>query len=352
MVLDDTSLKINKLKNYIIMLWIGAAIAAAGALGSALLANHQAKKTRSANEKLANKEFEQNKEMWNLQNQYNSPSAQAARLKAAGINPAVQYGSGNVVGNSDSVPALDYSGAQSPAYDYSSSISQGLSAAQQFIQAKVSNATVQKANAEIKESQSRALLNEINAQNEAQKTPWIAKDMEAQLAMHRAQTDEIGQNILAIQANIGKTQLECEGMKLANQLFQDTYDQRVQSYSLQNDLTDSQIHEVNKKMQMYDAEIAQLKASAYQLMQLSTTYSHQNRLTRAQEVEINQLARNYKAEYDGIVARSGLSQKELNWYVGRQIAGIGGQIVGTAIGAATGIGALGAFSKTATKIGY
>lgn len=36
------------------------------------------------------------KEMWNLQNEYNTPEQQAARLKAAGINPAFVFGNGSV----------------------------------------------------------------------------------------------------------------------------------------------------------------------------------------------------------------------------------------------------------------
>lgn len=39
---------------------------------------------------------------WNLQNEYNSPVAQMERLRAAGLNPMLVYGSGNVTGNSSS----------------------------------------------------------------------------------------------------------------------------------------------------------------------------------------------------------------------------------------------------------
>lgn len=41
----------------------------------------------------------QNLAMWNLQNAYNDPSAQMLRLKAAGLNPNLVYGGGNVSGN-------------------------------------------------------------------------------------------------------------------------------------------------------------------------------------------------------------------------------------------------------------
>lgn len=37
---------------------------------------------------------------WNLQNQYNSPVEQMKRLREAGLNPMLVYGSGNVTGNS------------------------------------------------------------------------------------------------------------------------------------------------------------------------------------------------------------------------------------------------------------
>lgn len=43
--------------------------------------------------------------MFNLTNTYNSPSMQMQRLKAAGLNPNLVYGSGSVVGNTASSPS-------------------------------------------------------------------------------------------------------------------------------------------------------------------------------------------------------------------------------------------------------
>lgn len=40
--------------------------------------------------------------LWNMQNAYNSPVQQMQRLKAAGLNPMLVYGSGNVSGNASS----------------------------------------------------------------------------------------------------------------------------------------------------------------------------------------------------------------------------------------------------------
>lgn len=49
--------------------------------------------------KMQRQEFANNKEMWNLANQYNSPEMQMQRLEAAGLNKNLVYGSGSVVGN-------------------------------------------------------------------------------------------------------------------------------------------------------------------------------------------------------------------------------------------------------------
>jgi len=52
-----------------------------------------------ANRKAQDRAYDRNKEMWNLQNQYNSPGEQMKRLKDAGLNPNLAYGSGKVAGN-------------------------------------------------------------------------------------------------------------------------------------------------------------------------------------------------------------------------------------------------------------
>lgn len=89
---------------------IGALIAGgASLLGSALGFGSQ-KKTNKANMELAKyqnewqtqeneKAYQRNLQMWNLQNEYNSPTQQMARLRSAGLNPNLVYGSG-VTGNS------------------------------------------------------------------------------------------------------------------------------------------------------------------------------------------------------------------------------------------------------------
>jgi len=61
-------------------------IGAAGSLGSSLISNIGAKRREREAQK-------QNVEFWNMQNRYNTPKQQMQRLKDAGLNPNLIYGS-------------------------------------------------------------------------------------------------------------------------------------------------------------------------------------------------------------------------------------------------------------------
>lgn len=82
-------------------------IGAAGSIASNVISNKGAKKREAAARKY-------NLEQWHRQNAYNHPIEQMARLKAAGLNPNLIYGSspGSAVGNAGAVApgkAPDYS---------------------------------------------------------------------------------------------------------------------------------------------------------------------------------------------------------------------------------------------------
>ena len=75
---------------------VGSAVSGAmGLIGSALNYHYQSK--------LQEKQNQFNLDMWNLQNEYNSPQAQMKRYEEAGLNPALIYSQGNP-GNATSAP--------------------------------------------------------------------------------------------------------------------------------------------------------------------------------------------------------------------------------------------------------
>lgn len=70
------------------------------------IAKYQAQWQQQENEKA----YQRSLNMWNLQNEYNSPTQQMARIRAAGLNPNLVYGNG-VTGNS-SGPTPQYEPAK------------------------------------------------------------------------------------------------------------------------------------------------------------------------------------------------------------------------------------------------
>lgn len=56
-------------------------------------------RTIAANRELAEYQYSKDLEMWQRGNEYNAPLAQMERLKAAGLNPNLVYGSGSAAGN-------------------------------------------------------------------------------------------------------------------------------------------------------------------------------------------------------------------------------------------------------------
>lgn len=63
----------------------------------------QVERQLNADKELASYKFDQDLEMWNLQNEYNSPEKQMQRFKQAGLNPALMYGQGSA-GNATEAP--------------------------------------------------------------------------------------------------------------------------------------------------------------------------------------------------------------------------------------------------------
>jgi hypothetical protein len=92
-------------------------IAAGSELLNSGIAAHTSRRntdrTIAANYRMAEYAYSKDLEMWQRNNEYNSPQAQMARLKAAGLNPNLVYGNGAVGNSSGSTPKF-----QAPTADF------------------------------------------------------------------------------------------------------------------------------------------------------------------------------------------------------------------------------------------
>lgn len=148
-----------------------AAISGVGSLIGGLFSSHgsrdaaryqlqAARETNQTNRDIAEQNNKFNERMWNLQNDYNTPVMQRARLEAAGLNPYLMMDGGSA-GVAESAPTADTSGTQ-VAPDVGSTISGGYQAmgnsisaaasqiAQMTYQNDLQQANVNKTNAEVK----------------------------------------------------------------------------------------------------------------------------------------------------------------------------------------------------------
>lgn len=101
----------------------GALINAVGSLGGSIanliqgnreakVAKYNTDQTILANKNLAEYSYQKDLEMWNRQNEYNSPAQQMERFAKAGLNPNLIYGQGNS-GNASHMPSY-----QAPRAEY------------------------------------------------------------------------------------------------------------------------------------------------------------------------------------------------------------------------------------------
>lgn len=103
-----------------------------------------ARETNATNERLFREQIAEQWKMWNAQNEYNDPKMQAARLKAAGINPQLALENQGSVGTAQSMTAPSASPSVTPTFqpvDYSpfaSAITNGITdAVGSYLQAKM-----------------------------------------------------------------------------------------------------------------------------------------------------------------------------------------------------------------------
>lgn len=125
---------------------------------------------------------------WNLANDYNHPVQQMERLKLAGLNPLLVYGSGSVAGNTTGQPALVGGGVSTGAETAFKGLGNVMSLLQGNAQLDLTHAQTSASNAAAGASGAQAA--NLSAQAAAQETRnrFIEDTMIADLDYKKAQT--------------------------------------------------------------------------------------------------------------------------------------------------------------------
>lgn len=145
---------------------------------------------------------------WNLMNDYNSPVKQMERLKAAGLNPLLVYGSGSVAGNTSGGPSLSGGGISTGTQSMFKGLSSILNLAQgqatldnTHAQTTASNAAAGASNAQASNLNAQASINEVRSEFER-------KSQLADLDYKKAITNKANQEARSASANADMAEAE------------------------------------------------------------------------------------------------------------------------------------------------
>lgn len=133
---------------------IAAGVSAISSGAGVYAAGKMNKKTREWNEKMYGIQREDALRDWEVQNAYNSPEQQMARLKAAGLNPNLVYGTGAATSSASPVHSTDVKSWSPNAPDFAGvgqAAVEGVKAYQDFTlqQETVKNMVAQRRNMEL-----------------------------------------------------------------------------------------------------------------------------------------------------------------------------------------------------------
>ena len=223
------------------------AIAGAGSLigglfsssGSRYAARKQLQAVRETNQmnyQIAQQNNAFNERMWNMQNEYNSPDAQRARLEAAGINPYLML-DGSSTGVAQSAPQADTSGTQ-VAPDVGSTIAGGY----QSLGNSIASAAGQ--------------IAQMAFQNDLQKANVAKTQADAQNSDLQNQYDALRNQFAAAQflADLRLKQYQGKISKYDADYLRDSMQDRLDSLKFQNSVSGSQASYYNQMAGLYDVQ--------------------------------------------------------------------------------------------------
>lgn len=227
---------------------LGAAIiSGAGSLISGLWSSHGSRdaaryqlqaqrETNRNNLQIARENNDFNERMWNLQNEYNTPEMQRARLEAAGLNPYLMLDGGSA-GVAESAPTADTSGTQ-VAPDVGSTIAGGY----QAMGNSLSNAASQ--------------IAQFAYQNDLQKANVAKTQADAHNTDLQNQYDELRNSFATAQflTDLRLKQKQGDLSEYEANFLRDSMSDRLDSVKFQNSLYGSQSSYYNQLAGLYDIQ--------------------------------------------------------------------------------------------------
>lgn len=306
-----------------------AIISAGGALASGLI-NH------FSNKSLSNNAFRQNVQMWREQNAYNSPLAQVARMREAGLNPALAYGgSGAVTGNADQAPSLDYGGVMNqplinPDFAFQAQEALNLKSTRELQETQAN-----KNRAETFEALFRGVQQGAKAKYAEQYAIEELKNMKLnndKVYQETEMTKETIENIIATR-NLTKEQISA--LEYANEFAERTMEYRIEATQLQNAETRKRMKEIDSIISKNFAEVGlinqQIQTAVYNNAVLPNLLQNNLHKGFAEIDNLKKTNQQIDQNIEKLAAETGVSKMELETYLWTHAPSMG-QMLGALTG--------------------
>lgn len=260
--------------------WSGLVLGGLSAIGNAITGGASARKQYQYQSKLMDKQNNFALSMYNMDNRYNSPVMQRARLEQAGLNPNLMYGNGGIQNTSSGAPGS--ASGQAPQVDYGRP-SEGISNALQY---SIVNAQADKMNEEARlaaeRAQSEAISRELMLAN-------------ARLAMSRAIGQETYNRFAADRHWLENEQLEYRNSlyKMDVQSYQYRLDLESRKVANDNMRVKNQILQLGLNEKKLDADLSKIRAEVSEITSRIPVNDAQRRKLAADALETELLNEYY-----------------------------------------------------------
>ena len=260
--------------------WSSIITGGLSAIGNVFTGGMSARKQYQYQSKLMDKQNNFALSMYNMDNRYNSPFMQRARLEQAGLNPNLMYGSGGIQNTSSGAP--DSASGQAPQVDYGRP-SEAISNALQYA---IVNAQTDKMNEE-------ARLAAERAQTESTSRELMMAN--ARLSMSRAIGQETYNRFAADRHWLENEQLEYRNSlyKMDMQSYQYRLGLEARKVANDNMRVKNQILQLGLNEKKLDADLSRIRAEVSEIMSRIPVNDAQRRKLAADALETELLNRYY-----------------------------------------------------------
>lgn len=266
---------------------MGPLATAAVGLGSSLISsafgsifgNNSAKKQFKYQQQLNREAFQHDVDMWNRQNEYNTPSAQMERLQAAGLNPNLVYGNGGATNTANNAPT--YNAGSAP--DVSSARAAAASLANQGFNTAL--------NLQLQQAQAANLNADTNLKNKTSELSSVQKEIAMiDKQFQQGTLDERTQYQLEKWKQdlvLGRNQIKIGDQQVTlNQKEMERLDAETERIRESTKLTKSQAEEIGVQLlflpELLRSQIASNNANAYNAIQSGNEHIASSVLKQAQ----------------------------------------------------------------------